>query len=110
MITDLQRSGFGSLEAFSFPKDVPVQVWDVGPASSGNVAITEVRPASLMVRADQPTTVQATVMNSRPEPLDQRPVRLQLANKGKVITLPGVASAAPGASTTVTFETPPLNP
>src|SRR5437764_2223250 len=110
VITDLQRTGFGSLDTFTFPKDVPVRIWDVGPAASGNVAVTEVRPASLMVPADHPTTVQATVLNSRPEPLDQRPVRLRLANKGKVITLPGVASAAPGASTTVTFETPPLGP
>src|SRR5207245_5308611 len=54
------------------------------------------------------TTVQATVLNSRAEPLNQRMVRLRLANKGKVIALPGVASAGPGASTTVTFETPPL--
>jgi hypothetical protein len=110
VITDLQRTGFGSLEAFAFPRDVPVRVWDVGPAPAGNVAVTEVRPASLMVPADHPTTVQATVLNSRTEPLDQRPVRLRLTNKGKTITLPGVASAAPGASTTVTFETPPLGP
>jgi hypothetical protein len=110
VITDLQRTGFGSLEAFAFPKDVPVRVWDIGPAAAGNIAVTEVRPTSLMVPADHPTTVQATVLNSRAEPLDQRPVRLRLANKGKVFTLPGVASAAPGASTTVTFETPPLGP
>lgn len=110
VITDLQRTGFGSLEAFGFPKDVPVRVWDVGPAASGNVAVTEVRPTSLMVRADHPTTVQATVLNSRPEPLDKRPVRLRLANKEKVLTFPGVVSVGPGSSTTVTFETSPLAP
>ncbi len=110
VITDLQRTGFGSLDTFAFPKDVPVHVWDVGPAPSGNVAVIEVRPASLMVRAELPTTVQATILNSRTESLDQRPVSLRLANKGKVMTLPGVASAAPGASTTVSFETPPLAP
>jgi hypothetical protein len=108
VITDLQRTGFGSLDTLAFPKDVPVHVWDVGPAATGNVAVTEVRPPSLMVRADHPTTVQATVLNSRTESLTQRPVKLTLANGGKVLTLPGVASAAPGASTTVTFETPPL--
>jgi hypothetical protein len=110
LLTDLQRTGFGSLDTLAFPKDVPVHVWDVGPAAAGNVAVTEVRPASLMVRADHPATVQATVLNSRAEPLDQRPVRLRLANKGKALTLPGVASVGPGASTTVTFETPPLGP
>ena len=110
VITDLQRTGFGSVDTLAFPKDVPVHVWDVGPAPTGNVAVTEVRPTSLMVRADHPTAVQATVLNARAGPLDQRPVRLSLANKGKVITLSGVASAAPGASTTVTFETPPLGP
>ena len=110
VITDLQRTGFGSVDTLAFPKDVPVHVWDVGPAPTGNVAVTEVRPTSLMVRADHPTAVQATVLNARAGPLDQRPVRLSLANKGKVITLSGVASAAPGASTTVTFETPPLTP
>jgi Aerotolerance regulator N-terminal len=110
IVTDLQRTGFGSLEEFAFPKDVPVHVWDVGAATSGNVAVTEVRPVSLMVRADQSTTVQATILNARTEPLDQRPVRLRLANKGKTIEVPAVASAAPGASTTVTFETPPLAP
>ncbi len=109
VLTDLQRSGFGTLEAFAFPKGVPVRVWDAGPAATGNVAVTEVRPVSLMVRADQPTTVQATVLNARPERLDQLPVRLTLANGGKVVTLSGVASAAPGASTTVGFETPPLS-
>lgn len=108
VITDLQRSGFGSLDTLSFPKDVPVRVWDVGPAASANVAVTEVRPAGLMVAADQPTTVRAQILNARPEPLVQRAVRLNLTNKGKSFTLPGVASAAPGASTTVTFETPPL--
>jgi hypothetical protein len=61
-----------------------------------------------MVRADQPTTVQATVQNFRAEPLDQLPVRLRLSNKEKNFTLNGVASAGPGASTTVVFETPPL--
>lgn len=108
VITDLQRTGFGSLDTLSFPKDVPVHVWDVGPAPTANVAVTDVRPASLMVRADHPTTVQATVLNARPEALDQRSVKLRLENKGKVITLPGVASARAGGSTTVTFETPPL--
>jgi hypothetical protein len=110
VITDLQRTGFGSLDTFAFPKDVPVRVWDAGPAGAANVAVTEVRPASLMVRADQPTTVQATVLNSRPEPLNQLPVRLRLENKGKAYTLPGVATAAPGGSATVSFETPPLAP
>jgi hypothetical protein len=110
ILTDLQRTGFGTLEAFTFPKDVPVRVWDVGMAPSGNVAVTEVRPVSLLVRADLPTTVQATILNARTESLDQRPVRLRLANKDKVITIPAVASAAAGASTTVTFETPPLGP
>ena len=108
VLTDRQRTGFGSLEAFAFPKDVPVQIWDIGPATSGNIAVTEVRPNSLIVRAEHSTTVQATVLNSTPEPMEQQPVRLTLANKSKAITLPGVASAAPGASTTVTFETPPL--
>jgi len=110
VITDLQRTGFGSLDTMTFPKDVPVHVWNVGPAESGNVAVTEVRPASLMVPADRPTTVQATVLNARAEPLDRVPVRLSLTNRTKVLTLPGVASAGPGASTTVTFETPPLGP
>ncbi len=108
VLTDLQRSGFGTLEAFAFPKDVPVRVWDAGPAATGNVAVTEVRPFRLMVRADLPTTIQATVLNARPERIDQLPVRLTLANGGKVVTLAGVASAAAGASTTVGFETPPL--
>jgi hypothetical protein len=110
VITDLQRSGFGSLDTLAFPKDVPVRVWDVGPAPTANVAVTEVRPAGLMVRADQPTTVRATVLNARPDPHGQWPVSLRLANRGKVITLPGVASAAPGGSATVSFETPPLGP
>ncbi|VTR96167.1 Uncharacterized protein OS=Melioribacter roseus (strain JCM 17771 / P3M-2) GN=MROS_0715 PE=4 SV=1: BatA [Gemmata massiliana] len=108
IITDLQRSGFGSLDVLAFPKDVPVRVWDVGPAATANVAVTEVRPAGLMVRADQPTTVRATILNARPEPLTARAVRLNLTGKGKSFTLPGVASAPAGASTTVTFETPPL--
>src|ERR671930_789644 len=50
VLTDLQRTGFGSLEDFTFPKDIPLHVWDVGPAGAGNVAVTEVRPAGLMVR------------------------------------------------------------
>jgi hypothetical protein len=108
VLTDLQRTGFGSLEDFAFPKDVPVHVWDVGPATSTNVAVTEVRPVSLMVRADHPAIVQATILNARTEPLDQRPVRLRLANRGKAIEIPAVASGAAGALTTVTFETPPL--
>jgi hypothetical protein len=110
VITDLQRTGFGDLDGFSFPKDVPVHVWDVGPASAANLAVTEVRPVSLMVPAEQSTTIRATVLNARPEPLAQLPVRLKLSNAGKTITLPGVASAAPGAAATVTFETPPLGP
>jgi hypothetical protein len=110
VLTDLQRTGFGDLEAFTFPKDVSVHVWDVGPAATANVAVTEVRPVSLIVRAEHPAVVQATVLNSRAEPLDQRPVRLTLANKGKVIEIPAVASAAANASTTVAFETPPLGP
>jgi hypothetical protein len=114
VLTDLQRTGFGSLETFTFPNDVPVHVWDVGAAgdreTTGNIAVTEVRPASLMVRADQPTTVSATILNARTEPLDQRGVSLRLENKDKVLTVPAVASAAAGSSTTVTFETPPLGP
>jgi hypothetical protein len=110
VLTDLQRTGFGSLEDFAFPKDVPVHVWDVGPAGSDNIAITAVRPVGLMVRADHPTTVQATILNTGAEPLNQRSVRLRLANKSKVIEIPAVASAAADASTTVAFETPPLGP
>jgi hypothetical protein len=110
VITDLQGSGLGSTDTLAFPKDVPVYVWDAGPAPSGNVAVTEVRPTNLMVRAEQPTTVRATVHNARAEPLDQRRVTLTLSNGGKTITLPGVASAVPNGTTTVTFETPPLGP
>jgi hypothetical protein len=137
IITDLQQSGFGGVVSFAFPTDVPVYVWDVGPGPSvagDNVAVTEVRPARLMVRADQSTTVQAVVLNAREEPLD-RPVRLRLTNQGKVVTASAVASAPAGAwkadpvekqrpgepevaprlrwhstSTTVTFETPALGP
>ena len=83
VITDLQRTGFGSLETFAFPKDVPLHVRDVGPAPTGNVAVTEVRPASLLVRAEQPTTVQATVLNARPEPLDQRPGPVEPSQQGE---------------------------
>ena len=110
VLTDLQRTGFGGLEDFTFPKDLPVHVWDVGPAGSGNVAVAEVRPGGLMVRADHPTTVQATILNARTEPLNQCPVRLRLTNKSKVIEIPAVASVVAGASTTVAFETPPLGP
>jgi hypothetical protein len=110
VITDLQQSGFGSLDTMAFPKDVPVRVWDVGPAETANVAVTDVRPLSLLAKADQPTTIQATVLNARPEPLSARPVRLTLSNGGKAFTLPGVASAAAGGTATVTFETPPLAP
>ncbi|OWK43037.1 vWA domain-containing protein [Fimbriiglobus ruber] len=110
VVTDLQRSGFGSLEEFAFPKDVPVRVWDVGVPTSANVAVTEVRPVSLMVPADRPTTVQASVLNARPTPLDHLSVRLKLANGGKVVDVPAVAAASPGATATVSFETPPLSP
>jgi Aerotolerance regulator N-terminal len=110
VVTDLQRTGFGNLEAFAFPKDVPVRVWDVGPAAAANVAVTEVRPVSLMVPADQPATVRATVLNARPDPLEQRPVQLRLANQGKTITVPAVAKAPPGGVAGVNFETPPLAP
>src|SRR5579884_3078389 len=110
VLTDLQRTGFGSLEDFAFSKDVPVHVWDVGPAGSDNIAVTEVRPASLMVRAEHPTTVQATILNASTKPFSERPVRLRLTNKSKVIEIPAVASAAAGASTTVAFESPPLGP
>ncbi len=88
VITDLQRTGFGSLETLVFPKDVPVHVRKVGPAPTGNIAVTEVRPANLMVKADQPTTVQATILNARTEPLDRLPVRLRLGNKEKSIAAP----------------------
>jgi hypothetical protein len=74
------------------------------------VAVTEVRPVSLMVRADQPTTVRATVLNARPDPLEQRPVQLRLSNQGKAVTLPAVAKASPGGVASVSFETPPLAP
>ena len=60
-ITDLQRTGFGSLDTFTFPKDVPVRIWDVGPAASANVAVTEVRPASLMVPAESSDRSSATL-------------------------------------------------
>jgi hypothetical protein len=110
VLTDLQRTGFGSLEEFAFPKDVLVHVWDAGEAATGNVAVTDVRPVSLMVRAEHPTTVQATILNAQTESLQQRPVHLRLANRGKVIDIPAVATAAAGASTTVAFETPPLGP
>jgi hypothetical protein len=63
-----------------------------------------------MVRAGHPAIVQATILNARTEPLEQQPVRLRLATKGKVIEIPAVASTAGGASTTVAFETPPLGP
>jgi hypothetical protein len=110
ILTDLQRTGFGSLEDFAFPKDVQVHVWDVGSAGSDNIAVTDVHPDGLMVRAEHSTTVQATLFNFRAESLSQKQVRLRLANKSKVIEIPLVASAAAGASTTVAFETPPLGP
>jgi hypothetical protein len=108
VVTDLQRTGFGSLEAFAFPKDVPVRVWHVGFPTAANVAVTEVRPLSLMVPADHPTTIRATVLNARPETLEQRPVQLKLSNQSKIVTVPATAKAAPGGTGSVSFETPPL--
>ncbi len=108
IITDLQRSGFGNLEGFTFPQDVLVNVVDVGERAAANVAVTEVRPISLLAPADRPTTVQATILNAQAVSLDRETVHLRLSNGNKTVNIPAVASAAPGASTTVSFETPPL--
>jgi hypothetical protein len=110
IITDLQGSGFGSLDGFNFPKDVPVSVVDVGPGAIANVAVTDVRPASLLMPANRPATVQATILNAQAVSLDREAVRLRLTNENKVINIAAVVSAGPGASATVRFETPPLHP
>ena len=71
LISDFQRSNWGTMLLDLVPKDTQIQFHSAGQSASDNVAITSVRVASEPI-AGQPATLEVEISNYTARPIDVR--------------------------------------
>lgn len=109
-LTDLQRSGAASGDRPGWPEGVRVEVVDVGKPVPREVAVSDVRVDRAEVRAGEPVTVSAVVVNTGVLPARNVPVRLTLEGPTRPTAPPRSVTLEPGTSAEVTFPVVGLKP
>jgi uncharacterized membrane protein len=109
VLTDMRRSGLHSMETPSLPRDVRLQVHDVGRDVAHNVTVIKSTVSRTLVRPDEPVVVDVGIRNSGSYFLDDVAVLLSLNGDGSPVRLRQKVKLAPTATSEVRFElTPPL--
>ena len=108
VFTDLQQSGLAWSEVEPMPADVLVKVHDIGRELPNNVAITGATPTQLVVRPGEATSINVSILNSGPFPLEETPIVLEMKNDNRTIREKQKVKLAQGSIQTVSFELPSL--
>ena len=108
VITDLQQSGLEFSEVEPMPEEVLVKVHDLGRDLPNNVAIVGSTPARLVVRPDETTKVEVSLLNAGAFVLEEVPVVLDLKNDNRTIHERQKIKLEPGSLEKVEFELPDL--
>ena len=108
VMTDLQQSGLAWSEVEPMPASVLVKVHDLGRDLPNNVAIVGSTPKQLVVRPGETTTIECSLLNAGPFPLEEMPVVLEIKNGKRTIHKRERLKLEPGSFETVTFELPEL--
>jgi hypothetical protein len=108
LFTDLQRSGLRGTTFEGFPRDVEVEVVEVGKALRANLAVETAEASEALIRPNEPVMVTANLLNAGPVPASNVQVRLSLEGPGgKLPDQVQTVSLAPAARQLVRF-TPPI--
>jgi IS1 family transposase len=108
VFTDLQQSGLAWSDVEPMPKEVKVNVHDLGRDLPNNIAITESTPERLVVRPRDSTSVEVAILNSGPFALEEVPVKLDLKNGTRTIHKREKVKLEPGSVERVEFQLPEL--
>lgn len=108
LFTDLQQSGLDWTSTEPLPPEVALHLHDLGREVRNNVAIIGIQTSQSVVRPGETATIQVSVLNGGPFPLEKVPVTVSLQGAGRKQTLRQSVSVEPGATGTVDLETPPL--
>jgi len=104
VLTDLQQSGLAWSEVEPMPADVLVKVRDLGRDLPNNLAIVASTPKQLVVRPGESTSVEVSLLNAGPFPLEELPVTLDLKNGNRTIHKREKLKIESGSIETLTFE------
>lgn len=104
LLTDMQRSGLPTQPPRGFPRDVNVQVVDVGQPITRNLAIESVQVRGADLRPDVPVVIRARVANLGPFDARDVTVRLSLSGKDAPRELSQVVSVASMGQQVVEFS------
>jgi hypothetical protein len=104
LITDLQRCGLGSAKVNDFPRDVEIELIDVGKSLARNLTVDDVQVRSSDIRPGKPLVVAARVFNAGAFAVKQVPVRIELTGGGRKYEDRTKVSLAAGAHDVVHFE------
>ena len=113
LVTDLQQSGLtGDLagEALAFPKDVPVQVIDVGRPVANNLAITHVAVPTKRLEVQQPVSINTTLFNFGTFPFEDIPLNASAFDGKRTVRLKKSITVPEGQAEEVKFEFGTLEP
>ena len=104
VLTDLQQSGLAWSEVEPMPSDVVVKVRDLGRDLPNNLAIIASTPKRLVVRPGESTSVEVSLLNAGPFPLEELPVTLDLKNGNRTIHKREKLKIESGSIETLKFE------
>lgn len=96
VFTDLQRSGLDWSEVAAMPNDVRVELHDLGRDAPNNVAVMSAAVNRTMIRPGDVATVNVTVANAGPFPIEEVPLRLYLRAERRTYNLDRKVSIAAG--------------
>lgn len=108
VFTDLQQSGLAWSDVEPMPKEVKVNVHDLGRDLPNNIAITGSTPNRLVIRPGDSTSIEVALLNSGPFALEEIPVKLDLKNGSRTIHKHDKVNLEPGSIERVEFELPEL--
>lgn len=104
VLTDLQRSGLDWTTTEAFPPDVQAHIEDLGKPLANNVAVTSAVVSRNVIHPDESATVDVTVFNFGPFPLEEVPVILTLNSGNRTHRLQDAAALGPGKAAQLAFE------
>jgi hypothetical protein len=108
VLTDLQRSGLDWTTTPPFPADVDVYIEDLGKPLVNNLAVTGATASTTIARPDETISVDATIFNFGPFPVDDLAVTLTFSSGNRTHRAEERVALDPGGAIDLTFETPPL--
>ena len=114
LVTDLQQSGLAGdqilSDAFLFPKDVPIEVVDVGRPAANNLAITNLGTGGTTILPKSNVVIAVTLFNFGSLPFEEVPLTAAAFDGSRTIRLKKSINIPSDQATEVEFDFGKLDP